>query len=672
MARHPAEPRSEIGLTGRLVARYLRFVAQTSTLVVEPAEHEAFLAPLAPAIIALWHGQFLLSHMVKPADHPVRAVIAPDPQSSYFAGALAHLGIEAAAVSVPERAVETSPLAEAEAALAAGISIAIAADTAPGPARRSGMDIVTLAMRSGRPIVPLAVATSRYRTFNTWSRLTLNLPFSRMAGVFGQPIRIAADADAAAREAARTAVEAGLDRATRRACELAGATPPAVIDDSAPCRTAPPGKPLAAYKAVTRLAVPAAPVLLGMREQRGREDRARRAERLGEASQARPPGHLVWVHAASVGETNAVLPVIARLREARPDLTCLLTTGTVTSAAVAAQRLGPRDIHQYVPLDFTPFVARFLDHWRPDLAVFTESEIWPNLIIESAARHIPLALVNARMSDRSYARWRRFRSISRPLIGRFDLVLAQNDKLARRFADLGARRSLGLGNLKVDAPPPPVDRAALTRLQDALAGRPVLLAASTHDGEELIVAEAHRQLAVDLPGLLTIIVPRHPERGTGIAEALKAQGFAPVQRSTGALPGSQTGIYIADTLGELGTFYALADVAYIGGSLVDRGGQNPIEAIRHDAAVLTGPHWHNFRDAYRVLLDHGGAHEVTGAADLSAIVRTLAADPAALSRMRTAGRRAVDEMSGALERTVAELLALLPQPTPAEIVCATP
>jgi 3-deoxy-D-manno-octulosonic-acid transferase len=411
---------------------------------------------------------------------------------------------------------------------------------------------------------------------------------------------------------------------------------------------------------MTSLARPAMPLLLKMREQRGKEDPARRQERFGVASAARPMGRLAWFHAASVGETNAVLPLIAALAEARPSLSFLLTTGTVTSAGFAADRLCARTIHQYVPLDAPAYVRRFLDHWKPDLAVFTESEIWPNLILEISARDIPLALINARMTNRSFRRWRQNSGVSRPLFSRFALVVAQNEGLARRFATLGASTTMFAGNLKVDAPPPPVDSAALARLKPALDGRALLVAASTHDGEDQIIADAHRSLRESLPDLCTIIAPRHPERGAAVAEMLRARGFKVAQRSLGALPDRSSDAYVADTIGELGLLYKLAPVAFIGGSLVERGGQNPIEAVRQGAVVLTGPHWHNFADAYRALLDHQGAIVVQSADEIAKAVRQLVTDEAELGSMRRRASAALATISGALPRTIEALLRFLP------------
>jgi hypothetical protein len=230
-----------------------------------------------------------------------------------------------------------------------------------------------------------------------------------------------------------------------------------------------------------------------------------------------------------------VLPLMAALAEARPGLSLLLTTGTVTSAKLAAERLMPGAVHQYAPLDAPEYVRSFLDHWRPDLAVFTESEIWPNLILESSARDIPLALVNARMTKRSFRRWRRNPSVARPLFSRFSLVLAQNENLAHRFKTLGATSAVPTGNLKVDAPAPLVNQFELERLRPTLDGRSLLIAASTHEGEDQIIADAHSELRRSLPSLCTIIAPRHPERGGAIAQMLKGRGLSVAQRSLGDL-----------------------------------------------------------------------------------------------------------------------------------------
>ena len=324
----------------------------------------------------------------------------------------------------------------------------------------------------------------------------------------------------------------------------------------------------------------------------------------------------------------------------------------------------PQAVHQYAPLDAPEYVRSFLDHWRPDLAVFTELEIWPNLILESSARDIPLALVNARMTKRSFRRWRRNPSVARPLFSRFALVLAQNENLAHRFKTLGAVAPIPTGNLKVDAPAPVVNQAELERLRPMFDGRSLLIAASTHDGEDQIIADAHSELRRSLPSLCTIIAPRHPQRGGAITQMLKERGLNVAQRSLGDLPDRSSDAYVADTIGELGTLYKLAPVAFIGGSLVDRGGQNPIEAVRQGAVVLTGPHWQNFGDAYRTLLSHRGAIVVRSAEELASAACQLLSDEAELGSMRHRASAALATISGALPRTLEALLHYLPSEEP--------
>jgi 3-deoxy-D-manno-octulosonic-acid transferase len=424
---------------------------------------------------------------------------------------------------------------------------------------------------------------------------------------------------------------------------------------------------LLTYRAAMSLARPALWLLLRSRAGRGKEDPARQSERYGIAGIARPSGDLVWLHAASVGETNAVLPLIERLLAVRPDLYVLLTTGTVTSAGLAAQRLPRRALHQYLPLDSGPYVRRFLDHWRPTVAVLTEQEIWPNLILEAHARGIRLALINARMSERSLARWQSKLDVARALFGKLDTVLAQNDGLARALSSLGAANVTAVGNIKLDAPLLPVDAAASTALAQALAGRAVFLAASTHPGEETIVADAHTIVRRSVPDLCTIIAPRHPHRGVEIAAELGARGHTVALRSRGELPRAAVDIYIADTIGELGTLYSVARIAFIGGSLVDKGGQNAIEAVRHNSSVLVGPWRSSFVDIYAPLLAAGGAVEVRTADDLARHVQAWLAAPSSRDAVAAAASATLDRLSGGLERTTQAIVGLLggsPAPAP--------
>lgn len=366
-----------------------------------------------------------------------------------------------------------------------------------------------------------------------------------------------------------------------------------------------------AWRATAMVLAPALPLYLRWRVRAGKEIADRLPERFGQAVD-RPPGPLLWLHAASVGETLSALPLIEALLAAAPALNLLVTTGTVTSASLLERRLAPdlapRIRHRFVPLDVPRWAGRFLDGWRPDAAVFLESELWPNLIAAIRARGTPLALVNGRMSERSAQGWQRAPGLVRELLGSFRLVLAQTEADRARFAALGAADAECWGNLKDAAPPLPADASELARLRGLLAGRPVLLAASTHPGEEAIVAAAHERLRPRFPGLLTVIVPRHPQRGEAIARELVRPGLA--RRATGADPAPDTGLYLADTLGELGLFYRLAQVCFVGGSLVRHGGQNPLEPARLGCPILFGPHTWNFEEPVARLLAAGAALRV--------------------------------------------------------------
>ena len=362
---------------------------------------------------------------------------------------------------------------------------------------------------------------------------------------------------------------------------------------------------LRVYRRLSSAMVPLSPALINRRLKLGKEDPARVGERRGVSADIRPAGPLVWIHGASVGEVLAAAALIEKLRAL--NLRILLTSGTVTSAAIVAKRFPADVIHQYVPYDSPRYVARFLDHWRPSLALFIESDLWPNLILSSAARRLPMVLINGRMSQRSFPRWRRMSNTISALLGRFDVCLAQSELDGERFSTLGSRNVVVTGNLKLDVAAPPADPAKLERLMSMTRGRPVVVAASTHPGEEEILIEAHKTLAGFFPGLLTVIVPRHPDRGEAVARLIAASGLHAGLRSREEQPSATTDIYVADTMGELGLFYRLAPIVFMGGSLVEHGGQNPIEAIKLGASVVHGPHVFNFSDVYEALDAAGGA-----------------------------------------------------------------
>jgi 3-deoxy-D-manno-octulosonic-acid transferase len=410
---------------------------------------------------------------------------------------------------------------------------------------------------------------------------------------------------------------------------------------------------LRVYRKLSSAVVPLAPALINRRLKQGKEDPERIGERRGLTRDARPPGPLVWIHGASVGEVLAAAALIERLRAFHIGI--LLTSGTVTSAAIVAKRFPPEIIHQYVPYDSPRYVTRFLDHWRPSLALFIESDLWPNLILSSATRRIPMVLINGRMSQRSFPRWRRAYGTISALLGAFEICLAQSDTDAERFSALGARNVVTTGNLKLDVPAPPADPMKLDRLMAVTRGRPIVVAASTHPGEEEILIETHRALAGFFPPLLTVIVPRHPDRGSAVWRMIAGAGLKAALRSRDELPTAATDVYVADTMGELGVFYRLAGVVFMGGSLVPHGGQNPIEAIKLGASIVHGPHVFNFTDVYAALDGAGGARRADGGEALVKQLGQLLADPTARDALVEAASTVVDELGGALEKTLAAL-----------------
>ena len=391
------------------------------------------------------------------------------------------------------------------------------------------------------------------------------------------------------------------------------------------------------YRGLTTLLGPAVRLYLGRRLKHGKEDALRFGEREGRASRARPPGPLVWIHAASVGEAISTLAFIDRLVAERPALNILVTTGTVTSARLLGTRLPTGHAwHQYVPVDRPIYVRRFLEHWRPDLAIWVESELWPNLIVETRRRRVPIILLNGRMSLASYRRWQRVPSMIRPLLAGFDLCLAQDAVQAERFARLGAPRALTVGDLKAAAAPLPADQPALDALEVALGARPRWLAASTHEGEEALAVEAHLRLRDRLPALCTIIAPRHPVRGAEIAALAARHGLKPARRSEDETLAPDVAVYIADTLGELGIFYRLAGLTFIGGSTGKLGGHNPLEAALLDCAILHGPDMANTAAVAEALRAAGGAEVVSDAASLAAALERLLTDPELRARRAAA------------------------------------
>jgi 3-deoxy-D-manno-octulosonic-acid transferase len=409
-------------------------------------------------------------------------------------------------------------------------------------------------------------------------------------------------------------------------------------------------RPLAlrAYRLATGLAEPLVAAWLSGRVRRGKEDPARLAERRGRASRARPAGALLWLHGASVGESLALLSLAERARGTRPDLSILATSGTRAAAEVLAARLPPGAIHQYAPLDTPAATRAFIQHWRPDLGVFVESEVWPNLLLEAKAGGARLALLSGRLSDASARRWARAPASARAVFGAFDLVLARDDDQAAKLASLGARRD-GVIDLKFGAPRLPVDGVAIE-------GRPIVLGASTHPGEDELILQAFSD--VRRPGALLIIAPRHPERGEAIARLAAQAGFTVALRSAGE-GFDTTDVLVADTVGELGTWYALADLALIGGSWAPGiGGHNPLEPARLSCPAIAGPHvggWPVYAEMAEL-----GATRLVAAADMAAAMALAWSDAPSLARMAAAASAFVEARDRGVVAGLDRTLALLP------------
>jgi 3-deoxy-D-manno-octulosonic-acid transferase len=408
------------------------------------------------------------------------------------------------------------------------------------------------------------------------------------------------------------------------------------------------------YKILTQLSRPFIYIYLQKRLYSGKEDSARFHERFGHPSLLRPEGNLIWIHAASVGESISVLPMINKLVALKKKTNFLITTGTTSSAKLIASRLPERTFHQYVPIDQIASVQRFLNHWQPDLALWVESELWPNLVTE-AAKCCKMVLLNGRMSNDSYKKWQRYKSLGNRLIGCFGLILAQSQHDAERFRGLGGQNVKYLGNIKFDSPALPADAQKIDALLAMIGQRPVWLAASTHANEEETIAGVHKKLKQIHPEILTIIAPRHPKRAEDIRSVIKSQGINVALRSQNEEINGLTDVYLADTLGELGIFYRLAPIVFIGGSLVNHGGQNPLEAARLHCAIIYGPHMENFLEIKNEFEGRKASVLVEGTEDLHNIVAELITDQNKQRQLANAALELVNEKSGVIDAYVAAL-----------------
>ena len=420
------------------------------------------------------------------------------------------------------------------------------------------------------------------------------------------------------------------------------------------------------YRRLMVWGTPALTFYLRRRQLKGKEDTRRAHERRGRPTRPRPSGPLVWFHAASVGEALSLLALVDRFLAERVDLSVMMTTGTVTSAKLMHDRLPNRAFHQYIPVDHPDWVNSFLDYWQPDLVLWSESDFWPNMMMEIKQRGIPSALINARLSEKSFRRWKRVPDFIKALLSVFSLCLAQNDAEAERLKKLGAKNVSVAGNLKYAARPLPCDEGKLEKMHAAFAGRKTWVFASTHPGEEEIGLHVHAALKNEFPDLLTIIAPRHPHRGDEIVSMAKAQGLLVSQRSTGRLPSTNDDIYLCDTMGEMGLLFRAVPVVVMGGSFVTHGGHNPIEPARLDCAILYGPHMFNFLSVCADFEKEKATIPVANETELIEAIRRLMQSPEDRKALSSRAKEMTDARAGVVEEIMESLTPLLETLPPEE------
>lgn len=418
---------------------------------------------------------------------------------------------------------------------------------------------------------------------------------------------------------------------------------------------------LSAYRALARASGPLLPTYLARRERAGKEDAARLSERRGVAFQSRPDAPLIWMHGASVGECTMLLSVIHHVQKQRPDIAFLITSGTRTSADLLAAQLPPNATHQYAPLDHPGYVGAFLDHWQPELAIWAESEIWPNLITATRKRGIKMALINARMSERSRLGWAKRPKTARTIFGAFDTILAADHATARALSRATGREISNVGNIKDAAPPLPVDTHELTALKAALASRAVWCAASTHAGEDAAMVAAHQQLLNAHPDALLILAPRHPERAGDIARLCREAGLTTARRSLGQTSKPKTQIWIMDSIGDMGLAYRLASVSFVAGSTQPHlSGHNPVEPARLGSAVLSGLYVESFLDVYDAMQQGDAVMTIDDVTALGATLTQIFNDPKRLNAMQKTAVDFAISRADMMDKVWVELAPLMP------------
>ncbi|MBS1081973.1 glycosyltransferase N-terminal domain-containing protein [Gluconobacter kondonii] len=574
-------------LSPRLLRLWLGLCLRSTRWQVSgsPRAVETLLTPQNGAVVAFWHRSLTLSPALwfwARSQEPrlqLRVLISRNPDGMLIADVVRPwgiIGIHGSSSKNGRNKGGAAVLRTALKELQGGAIVGITPDGPRGPAEHVQPGAVALSRLAGCAVVPVGMACTSLR-LPSWDGLAFPLPFGRGALILGEPLFQPGAPD----------LQNALNTLSGRAESIQRHHQSGVSEHL--------------WRLTGTLLAPALTVMLRIRLQKGRELPNRLRERMGLGDTRRPAGRILWLHAASVGETLCALPLAEALLDARPELTLLFTTATVTGSEIVARHplFGKRIIHRFIPHDVPRWLRRFLNLWQPEGAVFVESELWPGIIAACSDRDIPVMLVNGRLSDRSSRRWDRLRGPARRMMGRLSWVAARGPEDAARFRALGASPVYEDGDLKQDAPPLPYDEAEYNRLKALFGERPIFVAASTHPGEENLVLQAAESARTLQPDLLTILVPRHPARGAELAER-----FQLPRRSAGEEPTPQTPVWLADTLGELGLFYRLADRCFLGNSLTGKGGgHNPFEPLRLGVPTATGPKMENWREAMATISD---------------------------------------------------------------------
>jgi len=646
-------------LLASVVVAYVRILIATMRWEVENRETvDAAVSSTSGAVALFWHGRISMAAVCADllGDKARRVMISLSRDGDFISMAAERLGVPVIRGSTgkgPLVAAKGGGAAfrQAVAFLRGGGALLLTPDGPRGPCGTLSPGAVRLAAAAGVPVFLVGLAARPSIPLRSWDGGELPLPFARGRLVVDGPLAAPSSGDAAGLERLRADWQGRMTQAQIRA-----ETEDDGRDGGPPRGNLALG--LSLYRLATRMVSPLAPALLALRALSGREDKERRGERLGRASRGRPVGRLVWLHGASVGETLSLLPLIEAIAQAAPEQALLVTSGTRTSANLLASRLPSGIIHQYAPMDTPAAAARFLDHWRPELVIFTESELWPNLLVGAKNRGAALALVSARMSRASFRRWLWAPQTARTLVGAFDLIVARDEEQAQRFAKLGGEVA-AVADMKSAGEPLPADEDALKRLRAEIGDRAVVLAASTHPGEEAMVLEAWRAAIRGRPpnSALLIIAPRHPRRGAEIMRLAQRAGLRPSLR-TAATALADLEVYVADTIGELGLFYRLGALAFIGGSLISTGGgHNPLEAARLGCPFVSGPGLENW-PVYRELQNLGGTKCVTPD-QLTAVFAEALNDPSSYAEMAARAQAFARERDREAQAGIDRVLELL-------------